>query len=126
MHELSDEYNPRKIIRMILLGMRDKVLSSDFVWLCSTCYTCRERCPQDVRISDIMIAVRNIAVKEGHIHPSYLRQLELIKTQGKLYEIDEFDNRRRERAGLPPLPMRNEHSGKILEATGLSKLLSSD
>jgi heterodisulfide reductase subunit C len=72
-----------------------------------------------------MTAVRNIAVKEGYIHPSYLRQLELIKTQGKLYEIDEFDNRRRERAGLPSLPTENEQAGKIFEATGLSKLLAS-
>jgi heterodisulfide reductase subunit C len=125
-HELSDKYNPRKIIRMILLGMRDKVLSSDFVWLCSTCYTCRERCPQDVKLSDIMTAVRNIAVKEGHIHPAYQRQLALINTQGKLYEVDEFDNRRRERAGLPPLPTTNEASGKILNACGANKLLASE
>ena len=122
-HEVSDKYNPRKIIRMILLGMRDRVLSSDFVWLCSSCYTCRERCPQDVRISDIMTAVRNIAVKEGHIHPSYMGQLELINSQGKIYEIDEFDNRRRERLGLPSLPQRNEDTGKILQVTGLSKLV---
>jgi len=125
-HEITDKYNPRKIIRMILLGMRDRVLSSDFVWLCSSCYTCRERCPQDVKLSDIMTAVRNIAVREGHIHPSYSRQLKLISTQGKLYEIDDFDNRRRERVGLPSLPGRNEQSGKILEATGLGKLLPSD
>jgi len=125
-HELSDKYNPRRIIRMILLGMRDKVLSSDFVWLCSTCYTCRERCPQDVRLSDIMTAVRNIAVKDGYIHPSYSRQLSLINTQGKLYEIDEFDNRRRERIGLPPLPLKNEDSGKILNACGISGLMASE
>jgi heterodisulfide reductase subunit C len=122
-HEISDKYNPRKIIRMILLGMRDRVLSSDFVWLCSSCYTCRERCPQDVRISDIMTAVRNIAVKEGYIHPSYMGQLELINNQGKIYEIDEFDNRRRDRLGLPPLPQRNEDTGKILEATGLNRMV---
>ena len=122
-HELSDKYNPRRIIRMILLGMREKVLSSDFVWLCSTCYTCRERCPQDVRLSDIMTAVRNIAVKEGYIHPSYMGQLELINNQGKIYEIDEFDNRRRDRLGLPPLPQRNEDTGKILEATGLNRIV---
>jgi heterodisulfide reductase subunit C len=70
-----------------------------------------------------MTAVRNIAVKEGYIHPSYLQQLKLISTQGKLYEIDEFDNRRRERAGLPPLPTKNEDAGKVLEATGLGRLL---
>ncbi|MFC1712550.1 4Fe-4S dicluster domain-containing protein [Candidatus Poribacteria bacterium] len=122
-HELSDRYNPRKVIRMILLGMRDKVISSDFVWLCACCYTCRERCPQDVRISDIMVAVRNIAVKSGYTHPAFLQQLELIRNQGKLYEIDEFDNKRRERLGLPHLPPRNEDTGKVLAACEVSKLL---
>ena len=77
-------------------------------------------------MSDIMTAVRNIAVKEGHIHPAFLRQVELISTQGKLYEIDEFDNRRRERVGLPHLPLKNEASGKILDACGISKLLTSE
>ena len=124
-HETSDKYNPRKIIRMILLGMREKVLSSNFVWLCASCYTCRERCPQDVKMSDIMTAVRNIAVREGHIHPAFSRQLELINAQGKLYEIDDFDNKKRERVGLAPLPLKDECSGRILEATGLGELLVS-
>ncbi len=122
-HEISDKYNPRKIIRMILLGMRDKVISSEFVWLCACCYTCRERCPQDVRISDIMVAVRNIAVKSGYTHPAFLQQLELIRNQGKLYEIDEFDNKRRERLGLPHLPLNNEDTAKVLSACGISELL---
>lgn len=125
-HEISDKYNPRRIIRMILLGMRDKVLSSDFVWLCACCYTCRERCPQDVRMSDIMTAVRNIAVKEGYIHPAFLRQMELINNQGKIYETDEFDNRRRERVGLPHLPLKNEAVGKVLDECGITKLLVSE
>jgi heterodisulfide reductase subunit C len=47
----DERYDPRKIIRMALLGMRKEVLSSEFLWLCSTCYSCHERCPQDVRIT---------------------------------------------------------------------------
>lgn len=68
--ELSERYNPRKIIKMILLGMRNEVLSSDAIWLCSDCYTCTERCPQDVGITEIMNAVKNIAVREGYILPA--------------------------------------------------------
>ena len=41
---VDEKYNPRKIIRMVLLGMKEEVLKSDFIWLCSTCYTCHERC----------------------------------------------------------------------------------
>jgi heterodisulfide reductase subunit C len=47
------KYKPHQLIRMILLGMRDEVLSSDEIWLCLTCFQCQERCPQKVRVTDI-------------------------------------------------------------------------
>lgn len=118
---IDQKYNPRKIIRMAVLGMRDRVLSSDFIWLCSSCYTCHERCPQDVRLSEVMRALRNLAVKEGYAHPSYLAQAEAIVSHGRLYEIEDFDNKRRQRMDLPPLPTKCEEVTRILELTGVDK-----
>ena len=63
------EYNPRKIIRMIILGMRDEVLRSPAIWLCHQCYACSANCPQDVDFSHIMMAIRDIAVESG-FHPA--------------------------------------------------------
>jgi heterodisulfide reductase subunit C len=119
--EADERYNPRKIIRMTLLGMKERVLSSDFVWLCSSCYTCQERCPQDVRIADLMTALRNIAAAEGRVHPSYVEQLRLIKEQGRLYEITDFDNKKRAKMALPELPLTLEEPAKLIEATGIEK-----
>jgi len=34
---VDDEYNPRSIIRLSLLGAKDEVSSSSFIWLCSSC-----------------------------------------------------------------------------------------
>jgi heterodisulfide reductase subunit C2 len=64
----DNEYNPRRIIRMILLGMREQVLKSPVIWLCHQCYACSANCPQDVDFSHIMMAVRSIAVDAG-FHP---------------------------------------------------------
>ena len=44
----------RKIIRNALLNM-DEVLNDIDIWLCTTCYTCFERCPRSVPITDIII-----------------------------------------------------------------------
>ncbi|MDQ7826526.1 MAG: 4Fe-4S dicluster domain-containing protein [Candidatus Eremiobacteraeota bacterium] len=63
--EIDDGYNPRKIIRMALLGMKDKVLESDFIWQCAHCYQCHQRCPQDVRFTDIIGAMRSLAIKDA-------------------------------------------------------------
>jgi len=78
--EVNDEYDPRKIIRMSILGMREAVLSSDILWMCSRCYTCAALCPQNVKFTDVISILRDMAVKEGYVKPERLEQaLELDK-----------------------------------------------
>ena len=62
--EIVPGYNPRKIIQMSLLGMRNVVLSNPDLWVCLICQTCTARCPQDVRIADLLGAIRRIAERE--------------------------------------------------------------
>lgn len=119
---IDDKYNPRKIIRMVLLGMREEVLKSDFIWLCSTCYTCHERCPQDVKLTDVMTVLKNIAAKEGYIHPAFREQARLVGTFGRLYEVEDFDNKRRGKLGLPSVTKTFEDVKKLFEITGGDKL----
>ena len=57
-------YRVRKLMRMAQLGMKEEIINSEELWECSTCYTCVERCPRQVPIVDIIIALRNIAVAE--------------------------------------------------------------
>lgn len=121
--EVTDRYNPRRIIHMALLGLREQVLSSDFVWLCSTCYACYERCPQDVRITELMHAIKNLAVHEGHVHPSFRIQIGLIQDHGRLYDITAFENERRVEQGLPPIREESEEYRQILAVTGLDILV---
>ena len=76
--DIDPGFNPRRIIRMVLLGMRREVLSSDFIWFCIQCYTCQAHCPQNVDFSDIMKALRSIAVREGYVHPSFVEKIKKI------------------------------------------------
>lgn len=121
--EIDEKYNPRKIIRMVILGMKDRVLSSDFIWLCSSCYTCEERCPQDVRIPEVMDAIKNLAVREGYIHDTFAKQAETVGKLGILYAISDFENKRRIRLGLPELPSQNQEVHELYKITGLNTLL---
>jgi heterodisulfide reductase subunit C len=121
--EVTDRYDPRRIIHMALLGMREAVLSSDFVWLCSTCYACQERCPQDVRITELMYAIKNIAVRDGYIHPSFRTQVELLTGHGRLYDITDYENERRQEVGLPPIHERADDFGRIFGLTGLDVMV---
>ena len=123
---VDDSYNARKILRMALLGLKKEVLSSNFIWFCSTCYTCYERCPKDVRITEVMNAIRNIAVREGYIHPSFRAQVELLKKHGRLVEISEFENKIRSKLGLPQIKETADEIKKIFEIMKLDEVISGD
>lgn len=76
--QVDADYNPRKLIRMILLGMRKEVLSSTAIWLCTRCYTCTAHCPQAVDFSDVMMVLRDMAVAEGYAPAERLERIEAI------------------------------------------------
>ena len=76
--EVDPDYNPRKIIRQILFGMREEVLSSPRIWHCLVCYRCYARCPQKVNFTDIMRALRYLAIKGRHAPSDGIRRVEEI------------------------------------------------
>jgi len=121
--EIDEKYNPRKIIRMVLLGMREEVLQSEFIWLCSMCYRCYDRCPQNVRLTDIITALKNIAVREGYIHPAFKEQARLVGTFGRLYEVEDFDNKKRQKLGLPPVQKTFSDVEKLVHNSKLKELI---
>jgi len=120
----SDSYRPRKILRMAQLGLKHRVLSSDQLWLCAACYTCVDHCPQDVEVSSVIRALRNIAVREGYM-PSVFKELAgAILETGLAYKIPELRLKKRQEVGLPPLPKANMESvSKLFNQTGFAKLM---
>lgn len=101
---VNEKFNPLRIIRMAVYGLKKEVLKSNFIWLCSSCYACQERCPQSVSITEFMTLLKNMAVKEGLAPTGIRAQLDLIKTHGRIYPLDHFDNKKRNKINLPSLP----------------------
>lgn len=57
-------HTPREIIALARAGMREEVLSSNTMWFCVSCYLCAARCPRGIPLTDIMYALKNLAIKE--------------------------------------------------------------
>ncbi|MBO6111185.1 MAG: 4Fe-4S dicluster domain-containing protein, partial [Methanobrevibacter sp.] len=53
-------YKVRQIVRKCLLGLKEEVITDDALWMCTTCYTCQERCLRSVKIVEIIKKARNI------------------------------------------------------------------
>ena len=59
------DYPPRKIMAMVKEGFKDEVLRSFTIWLCSSCYNCTVRCPAQIKITDVMYALKRKAIEDG-------------------------------------------------------------
>lgn len=67
------DFDPRKIIHMIRMGLKGRLLQSDLLWFCSQCKSCIFVCPQDVRFADIVTVLRQLAVEQGYVNEQDLR-----------------------------------------------------
>jgi quinone-modifying oxidoreductase subunit QmoC len=62
------DFTPRRIISMVREGFEEEVLGSLTIWLCSSCYSCTVNCPKQIRITDVMYALKQKAIAR-HIYP---------------------------------------------------------
>jgi quinone-modifying oxidoreductase subunit QmoC len=59
------DYPPRQIFSMIRAGKRDEVLHANSILLCTSCYTCKVRCPRKIPVVDVMHGLANYAIRQG-------------------------------------------------------------
>ncbi|MGD2271797.1 MAG: 4Fe-4S dicluster domain-containing protein [Desulfobacterales bacterium] len=83
---------PDEVIRMVLLGQREAVLRCNTIWVCAACETCTTRCPNEVKIAELMDFLKEMAVQEGmtcpqpqilNLHETFL---ENVKKRGRVFE----------------------------------------
>lgn len=121
------DYRPRKVLGNVLLGLKDEVLSTDQIWLCAACFTCEERCVQQVNFTDVVTVLRNMASKEGNAAPGYVKMAEMVMQNGRVSGRTGIVDKMREQLGLPPLqdPDIKQLRG-IMEAAGLDEILAAN
>jgi heterodisulfide reductase subunit C len=77
---------------MVILGQRETVLGCRTIWVCAACETCTTRCPNEVKIAEMMDCLKEMAVQESvpspqpqilTLHETFLNN---IKKWGRVYE----------------------------------------
>jgi len=123
-------YRVRKLMRMAQLDMKEEILNSEELWECSTCYTCVERCPRQVPIVDIIVALRNMAVAEGHMYPGHKKTAKNLYETGHTVPINDNIKALRKSLGLseiPPTVLSDkkafEDLEKIMDLAGFDKIV---
>ena len=67
------DYTPNQLMRMLQIGLVDKVLDSKTVQLCVQCLTCTARCPRNVDIAGIIEDLKTMAVAQGRDVPEHVK-----------------------------------------------------
>lgn len=77
--KLEPEFNPRRLLRLAMMDDREEAFASPTTWLCSACDLCYPACPQQIHISGVIGAIKQLAIQSGYKTP-----LETVKVDEKL------------------------------------------
>ena len=72
------EYHPHQFVYMVEKGEIEKLMESESIYKCLTCFACVERCPRDVEPAKVVEAVRLEAVRQqgkNHLKPDAIPEL---------------------------------------------------
>jgi quinone-modifying oxidoreductase subunit QmoC len=87
------DYTPRRIVNLVREGFRDDALKSQTIWLCASCYSCAVRCPQQIKITDVMYHLKGEAMRRGMYPkrfpiPVLAREFyKMVRTRGRSSEM---------------------------------------
>ena len=116
----SDEFSPREIMLKILYGLGEELLTEDSIlWQCTNCYSCHERCPQEVKPVEVIISLKNM-LADRSIYPDPVKKvIKTFEETGLTTPLTAAVERQRKRFGLPPMsPVPIDEIQKLLEPAG--------
>lgn len=67
--KLEPNYNPRRLIREAVFNLEETAFVDETTWLCTACDLCYPACPQEIHISGVITAVKQLAVAQGRQNP---------------------------------------------------------
>ena len=120
-------YKVRQIVRKCLLGLKEEVISDESLWMCTTCYTCQERCLRSVKIVEIIKKARNIAAHAGYMAKAHKMTGVFVLNTGHAVPINDNVKALRSKIGLPEVPpTTHAYSEALAEVQKLCKITAFD
>ena len=113
----GDSFSPREIMLKVLYGLEDELITPDSIlWQCTNCYNCQERCPQQVKPVEVIIAMKNMLADRGIYPPNVKKVIGTFEQTGRTVPPNPAIDRNRGRYGLPAMsPPPMEEIRKLLE-----------
>jgi heterodisulfide reductase subunit C len=86
------DIKPHELVRLAQLGAKQELLTSHFIWWCTSCGTCRTRCPQDVDLPSAIDALRRLSWEEDMVAERAVAAfniifLDSVEKLGRVHEL---------------------------------------
>jgi len=65
------DITPRQTVALFRAGMIEEILHSRTIWICASCYSCRVRCPSGIYVTDMLYALKRLAMDKGIFPRNY-------------------------------------------------------
>jgi len=87
------DLSPRRMWRMVQLGMTEEVLRSKSIWLCSLCYNCHVRCPRGIPLTETITRLKELAIERGIVSSPqsgafYRTFADVMRRYGRMREVE--------------------------------------
>ena len=72
------DYHPHQFVDMVERGQIEKLMASNGIWNCLSCFACLERCPRQVEPAKLIEAVRLTVIRQqgmNHLKPEQIPEL---------------------------------------------------
>ena len=72
------DYHPHQFVDMVERGQIEKLMASNGIWNCLSCFACLERCPRQVEPAKRIEAVRLTVIRQqgmNHLKPEQIPEL---------------------------------------------------
>lgn len=65
------DITPRQTVALFRSGHLQDILNSRTIWICASCYSCTVRCPSGIQVTDMMYALKRLAIEKEMYPPNF-------------------------------------------------------
>lgn len=124
---LENGFRPREIVQKTQHEKISELANDPVIWMCAACYNCYEHCPQNVKVTDVIMELQSEALKMGVAPQKFQKIMGMVYKNALTNTLVGFISKQREKAGLTEPPTPNVKAAQsIMEKTGVVSLLKLD
>lgn len=125
-----DNWDSRKIIRAVVLGLEQEVIDARWPWICTMCGRCQYACPQGVELVSLIRQIRGLREKDqvpGTLHKGIMAALKTgnnfsIPKDDFIFVMEDVAEEFAEEEGLPDFKIPLDKKGANILCTVHGKL----